>query len=69
MKHSREQVTADGAIVLRFQQKKQDFRPGEQLILLRLMQDLHLDHLALAGGAGAGILRRIKRQVLRDLPK
>jgi hypothetical protein len=32
------------------------------------MQDLYLDHLALAGGEGAEILRRVKRQVLRDLP-
>jgi hypothetical protein len=64
-----EQVTADGEIVLRFKQKKDDLRPGERLTLFRLMQDLYLDHLALAGGEGAGILRRLKRRVLRELPK
>jgi hypothetical protein len=63
-----EQVTSDGEIILRFQQKKQDFRPGERLTLFRLMQDLHLDQLALAGGEGSAMLRRIKRRVLHDLP-
>jgi hypothetical protein len=63
-----EQVTADGEIFLRFKQKKADLRSGERLTLFRLMQDLYLDHLALAGGDGAEILRRVKRRVLRDLP-
>jgi hypothetical protein len=61
-------VTADGEIILRFRQKKDDLRPGERLTLFRLMQDMNLDHLALAGGEGAKILRRLKRRVLRDLP-
>jgi hypothetical protein len=64
-----DQVTADGEIVLRFRQKKDDLRPGERLTLFRLMQDLYLDQLALGGGEGAGILRRLKQCVLRDLPK
>jgi hypothetical protein len=64
-----EQVTADGEIILRFKQKKDDLRPGERLTLFRLMQNLYLDHLAVAGGQGAEILRRVKRRVLRDLPK
>jgi hypothetical protein len=63
-----EQITPDGEILLRFKQKKDDLRPGERLTLFRLMQDLYLDHLALAGGEGAEILRRAKRRVLRDLP-
>jgi hypothetical protein len=63
-----EQVTADGEIIIRFRQKKDDLRPGERLTLFRLMQDMNLDHLALAGGEGAEILRRLKRRVLRDLP-
>jgi hypothetical protein len=63
-----EQVTADGEIVLRFKQKKDDLRPGERLTLFRLMQDLYLDQLALAGGEGADILRQVKRRALRDLP-
>jgi hypothetical protein len=64
-----EQVTADGEIILRFKQKKDDLRPGERLTLFRLMQDLYLDHLALAGGEGAEMLRRVKRRVLKDIPK
>jgi hypothetical protein len=64
-----EQVTADGEIILRFRQKKDDLRPGERLTLFRLMQNLYLDHLAVAGGQGAEILRRVKRRVLREVPK
>jgi hypothetical protein len=64
-----QQVTPAGEIILRFRQKKDDLRPGDRLTLFRLLQDLHLDQLALAGGAGADILRRVKRQVLRDLSK
>jgi hypothetical protein len=68
-KHKQELITGDGEIVLRFKQKKMDLRPGERLTLFRLMKDLYLDQLALAGGEGAEILRRVKRRVLRDLPK
>ena len=63
-----EQITPDGEVLLRFKQKKDDLRPGERLTLFRLMQDLYLDQLAVAGGEGAEILRRVKRRVLRDLP-
>jgi hypothetical protein len=62
-----EQITTGGEILLRFNQKKDDFRPGERLTLFRLMQDMNLDHLALAGGEGAEILRRMKRRVSQDL--
>jgi hypothetical protein len=62
-----EQVTADGQIILRFKQKKDDLRPGERLTLFRLMQDLYLDQLALGGGEGADILRRLKRRIVRSL--
>jgi hypothetical protein len=63
-----EQVTADGEIFLGFRQKKDDLRPGERLTLFRLMLDMYLDQLAVAGGEGADILRRMKRRVLRELP-
>jgi hypothetical protein len=63
-----EQITTDGEIIFRFRQKKDDLRPGERLTLFRLMEDMYLDQLALAGGEGAEILRRLKRRVLRDLP-
>jgi hypothetical protein len=64
-----EQVTADGEIVQRFKQKKDDLRPGERLSLFRLMKDMYLDQLALAGGEGAAILRRLKRRVLAAIPR
>ena len=64
-----ETITPDGEIVPKFKQWKDDLRPGERLTLFRLMQDLYLDQLALAGGNGAEILRRLKRRVLRELPK
>ena len=32
-----------------------------------LMRELHLDQLAVAGGEGAEILRRVKRRVSQDL--
>ena len=62
-------ITPDGEIIPKFKQWKDDLRPGERLTLFRLMQDMYLDQLALAGGEGAEILRRLKRRVLRDLPK
>jgi hypothetical protein len=65
----RQEVMADGEIVLRFKQKKQELRPGERLTLFRLMKDLYLDQLALAGGEGAGILRRLKRRVVENIRK
>jgi hypothetical protein len=57
-------ITADGEIIDKFKQKKSDFRPGERVTVLRLMLDMHLDQLAIAGGEGTDILRRIKRQAL-----
>jgi hypothetical protein len=33
------------------------------------MQDLYLDQLALGGGEGADILRRLKRRVPAEIPK
>jgi hypothetical protein len=62
-------ITPDGEIIPKFKQWKDDLRPGERLTLFRLLQDMNLDHLALGGGEGAEILRRLKRRVLRELPK
>jgi hypothetical protein len=64
-----EAITPDGEIIQRFKQKKDDLRPGERLTLFRLMKDLYLDHLALGGGEGADILRRLKRRVVAEIPK
>jgi hypothetical protein len=62
-------VTPDGEIVWRFKQRTSELRPGERLTLLRLMKDMYLDKLAVAGGQGAHILRRAKRRALREFPK
>jgi hypothetical protein len=65
----RELITVDGEVIYKFKQKKDDFRPGERLSVFRLMQDMYLDRLAVAGGEGAVILRRLKRQVVKVIPK
>jgi hypothetical protein len=64
-----ETVSPDGEIIPKFKQWKDDLRPGERLTVFRLMRDMYLDQLAVAGGEGTDILRRMKRRVLRDLPK
>src|SRR5262249_47666603 len=67
--HKWEQVTSDGEIIRKFKQWKDDLRPGERLTLFRLMQDMYLHQLAVAGGEGADISRRLKRRAERDLFK
>jgi hypothetical protein len=61
-------VSPDAEIIPKFKQWKDDLRPGERITLLRLMQDLYLDQLAVAGGEGTDILRRVKRRVLPYVP-
>jgi hypothetical protein len=63
--HKWDIVSPDGESIPKFKQWKDDLRPGERLTLLRLMQDLYLHQLAVAGGEGAEILRRMKRRALR----
>jgi hypothetical protein len=60
-----ETVSPDGEIIPKFKQWKDDLRPGERLTLLRLMQDMHLDQLAVGGGEGTAMLRRVKRTAQR----
>jgi hypothetical protein len=62
-----ERVSSDGEIIPKFKQWKEDLRPGERLTLFRLMQAMYLDHLALGGGEGAEILRRVKRRLAQGL--
>jgi hypothetical protein len=62
-------VMPGGEIVPKFKQFKSKLRPGERLTLFQLMKDMRLDELAVAGGEGEDILRRVKRRLLRDLPK
>ena len=60
-------IIPDGENTRKFKQWKDDLRPGERLTLLRLMQDMYLDQLAVGGGEGAVILRRLKYRMRRDL--
>jgi uncharacterized protein YqfB (UPF0267 family) len=60
-------ITADGEATCTFRQKKADFRPGERVTVFRLMQDMYLDQLAVSGGEGTGMLRRVKRRVSQDM--
>lgn len=59
--------TVDGNRIAAFKQKKARLRPGERVTLFHQLKDQYLDRLALAGGEGVDILRRAKRQALRDL--
>jgi hypothetical protein len=58
-------VTADGELVPCFRQKKSDLRKGDRITLFHLMKQLYLDELAVGGGDGAGMLRRIKRRAVQ----
>jgi hypothetical protein len=62
-------IIGDGQVISCFIQKKCTLRPGERLVLFQLMKDMRLDELTVAGGEGKDILRRVKRRLLRDLPK
>jgi hypothetical protein len=46
---------------IKFRQIKSDLRPGDHIDLFRLMKGLYLDDLAVAGGEGTDMLKRIKR--------
>ncbi len=50
-----------------FHQKKDDLRPAERVRLLRLMNDLQLHHLAVAGGRGKQLLAAIKAEAFAPL--
>jgi hypothetical protein len=54
-----------GKRVACFRQKKDDLRKGDRITLFHLMKELYLDKLAVAGGDGADMMRRIKRGVVR----
>ena len=59
-------TAADGDVIQAFTQKKTPLRPGERITLFHQLKDQYLDRLALAGGEGVDILRRAKRQALRE---
>jgi len=53
-----------GAVKLKHNSRK--IRPGTRVKLFYLMRDMYLDKLAMAGGAGRELLRRIKYEALRE---
>jgi len=59
-----ERITEDGEIVFGFKQRKQTLRKGERIRLFHLMKNLYLDQMALAGGQGVAMLRRVKKAAL-----
>jgi hypothetical protein len=50
----------------RFKQNSRTIRPGNRLKLFNLMRDMYLDKLAMSGGEGSKLLRRIKYEALRE---
>jgi hypothetical protein len=63
-----ERVTSDGEIVPCFRQSKSDLRKGDRITLCHLMKRLYLDELAVGGGEGTDMLRRIKQAAHRVGP-
>ena len=51
---------------VRFKQNARKIRPGTRVKLFHLVRDMYLDQLAMAGGAGSELLRRIKYEALRE---
>jgi hypothetical protein len=49
----------------KFKQNSRPLRPGNRVKLFHLMRDIYLDKLAMAGGEGSELLRRIKYETLR----
>ena len=50
----------------RFKQNSRKIRPGNRVKLFNLMREMYLDKLAMAGGEGRELLRRIKYEALRE---
>lgn len=50
----------------RFKQNSRDIRAGNRVKLFHVMRGMHLDQLAMAGGCGCELLRKIKYEALRD---
>jgi hypothetical protein len=50
----------------KFKQNSRKIRPGNRVKLFHLMREMYLDKLALAGGEGRELLRRIKYEALRE---
>lgn len=50
----------------RFKQNSRDIRPGNRVKLFKIMRDMYLDQLAMAGGEGRNLLQQIKYEALCD---
>jgi hypothetical protein len=50
----------------KFKQNSRKIRPGTTVKLFHLMREMYLDQLAMAGGEGSELLRRIKYEALRE---
>ena len=50
----------------KFKQNSRKIRPGNRVKLFHLMRDMYFDRLALAGGEGRELLRRIRYKALRE---
>jgi hypothetical protein len=59
-----ETISEDGEVVPGFRQFKSEPKPGDRVTLFRLMKNLTLDQLAVAGGDGTAVMRRIKRRAV-----
>jgi hypothetical protein len=59
-----ERITKDGEVVPCLKQRKSDLRHGDRVTLFRLLNKLTLDQLAVAGGDGTAVMRRIKRRAV-----
>ena len=51
---------------VKFKQNSRKIRLGHRVKLFHLMRDMYLDQLAMAGGEGSELLRRIKYEALRE---
>jgi hypothetical protein len=51
---------------VRFKQNSRKIRPGTRVKLFHLLREMYLDQLAMAGGEGRELLRRIKYEALRE---
>jgi hypothetical protein len=59
-----QRITKDGEILTCLKQRKSDLRHGDRITLFHLMKKLTLDQLAVAGGDGTAVMRRIKRRAV-----
>ena len=50
----------------KFKHNSRKIRPGNRLKLFNLMREMYLDRMAMAGGEGSKLLRRIKYEALRE---